>query len=246
MVTSDKSLQRTPISSQVSQALRDMILAGDLKPGDALPPERDLAELLQVSRPTVRQAISALAALNIVESRHGGGTFVTSLSPSLLAEPIDLILQVDPNSVGHLFEVRRAVEVTAAELAATRISEAGLDSLELIAATAGKVIEDIDAFIEQDRLLHLTIVSALGNPIYESLYMGLDKLSHESRKQTASDPSIRQQAHRDHLAIVKALSKRDPDAAAGAMRAHLDAVETAASGIAGNPASESEQQGLES
>lgn len=218
-------LERTPVSVQAAQAVRDMIIAGELKPGQALPPERQLAQLLQISRPTLRQALSALAAMNIVESRHGGGTYVTTLTPSLLTEPIDFILRVDPGSMTYVHQVRRALEVTAAELAATLISGSTLARLQEILAAGGAALDDPDAFIEQDRLLHLTIVSVLANPVYDSLCASLEKLSNESRGRAGDDPLVRARSHRDHEAIVDALAKRDGSAAAAAMLSHLLAVE---------------------
>jgi GntR family transcriptional repressor for pyruvate dehydrogenase complex len=237
----EKPVARTPVANQAAQVIRDMIIAGELRPGQALPPERRLAELLEISRPTLRQAISALAAMNIVESRHGGGTYVTELTPSLLAQPLDFLLHIDPQSISHLFEVRRALEVTAAELAAIRISAQTLVMLREIVEAGEEALDDIDAFIEQDRLLHFTIVSSLSNPIFDSLISSLEKLSNESRRRTAIDRRVREQTHRDHKAIVDALAARDTAAAGGAMRAHLLAVE--ASGLGRSESHQPEVEG---
>src|SRR4051794_29466492 len=97
-----------------------MIVRGDLGAGQRLPAERDLAAQLGVSRPSLREAIRALIALNILESRHGEGTFVSSLDPELLSEPIDFVLQVNDDALLSLFEARRVLEAGGGAPAAGR------------------------------------------------------------------------------------------------------------------------------
>ena len=90
-------LQKSSVSLQAADAIKSLIVAGELGSGDALPPERDLAVMLGISRPSVREAIRVLTAMNVVEPRHGGGTYVTSLDPRLLARPINFLLQIEPS-----------------------------------------------------------------------------------------------------------------------------------------------------
>src|SRR5438067_5760864 len=103
--------------------VKGMILRGELQAGQKLPPERELAAQLGVSRSSLREAIRALIALNILESRHGNGTFVTSLDPELLAEPIDFVLKVNESALDALFEARKVVEAGVAALAAERATD---------------------------------------------------------------------------------------------------------------------------
>ena len=135
-------LERTSVGLQAAEAIKALILAGDLQPGDALPSERDLAVMLGISRPSLREAIRVLSAMNVLEPRHGGGTYVTSLDPRLLAQPVSFLLQVDPAAFSHLLEVRQVLEVGAARLAAPRITAETLANLQQLADAAEQALPD--------------------------------------------------------------------------------------------------------
>jgi len=105
-VSSDLEFQPLARRTYVAEAIRtikDMILDGRLAPGQRLPPERSLSEALGVSRPTVREAIRSLQAMNILESRHGAGTFVASLSVEELLRPLQFVLSLAEGGLDHLF-----------------------------------------------------------------------------------------------------------------------------------------------
>ena len=216
------TLKRTSVSLQAAEAIKAQIIAGELGSGDALPPERNLAAMLGISRPSVREAIRVLTAMNVVEPRHGGGTYVTSLDPRLLARPINFLLQVEPRTFLHLFEVRQVLEVSAARLAAPRITDEVASELRALADEAARALRWPVRYCELDFHLHSRIIEATDNPIYLSLYESISDLSWESRRRTARLPAVRRQAHKDHLAIVGALCQRDPDAAGRAMQDHLE------------------------
>ncbi len=217
-------LEKAPLGLRAVQAIQSLISSGQLKPGDVLPPERELAASLGISRPSLREAIRALNTMNLVETRHGGGTFVTSLDPRLLAQPIQFLLQVDQKSLAHLFDVRIVLEVGAARLAAPRITDTDVAHLEGLAAGAANAMKEPSRYIDFDFQIHTAIVEATGNPIYLSLYRSIAELSIESRKCTARHAATRRKAHEDHLAIVAALTHRDPDAAGSAMHDHLSGI----------------------
>ena len=229
-VPSFSALERTSIGLQAADAIKALILSGELRPGDSLPPERELAAMLGISRPSLREAIRVLSALNVVEPRHGGGTFVTSLQPRELAQPINFLLQVDRLAFRHLLEVRQVLEVGAARLAAPRITDDQLAALRDLTEQAERVLGRPEPFLELDFDIHTAIIEATGNPIYLSLYQSIADLSLESRKRTARSAATRRAAHVGHLAIVAALSSRDGAAAAAAMHDHLDVVRHALDG----------------
>ena len=160
--------------------------------------------------------------MNLVEKRHGGGTFVTSLDPRLLAEPINFLLQVDPMAFEHLFEVRLVLEVAAARIGATRMTPDRIDRLGQLTADAQRALGQPSRYLQYDFDIHTAIVEATDNPIYLSLYHSIADLSIESRKRTARSQATRQRAHEDHVAIVAAFRARDPGAAAEAMEEHLN------------------------
>lgn len=215
-------LKKTSVSMQAAEAIKALIISGELGSGDALPPERDLAVTLGISRPSVREAIRVLTAMNVVEPRHGGGTYVTSLDPRLLARPINFLLQIEPRTFLHLFEVRQVLEVAAARLAAPKMTDELVAELQELAEAAGGALKRPARLLELDFDLHTKIIEATGNPIYLSLYESIADLLLESRRRTVRIPAVRHQAHEDHLVIVAALGDRDPEAAALAMHNHLD------------------------
>jgi GntR family transcriptional repressor for pyruvate dehydrogenase complex len=201
-----------------------MILRGDLSAGQRLPSERDLAAQLGVSRPSLREAIRALIALNILESRHGEGTFVSSLEPELLSEPIDFVLHVNSDALYSLFEARRVLEAGIAALAAERATDLELAELDDFVSLGRARLRDADSFIEHDIGFHNRVRDAARSPVLASLLSSVSALSIESRRTTARHQSVRSRALADHVAMVRALKARDPQAASDLMVSHLEHV----------------------
>lgn len=220
----EQPLERTSVAEQTVAAIKDMIISGELEAGQTLPPERQLAQLLDISRPTLRQAIGALSAMNIVESRHGGGTYVTALTPALLTEPISFLLRIDDSAAGSLFEVRRILEVSAAALAAERIEEDALADLTRLLDVAAGTVGNRDRFLATSKRFHELVVKAVGNDLYAAMYRSIARLSEPAGRAGASSAAARNRAQREHSHIVQALRDRDAAAATEAMRAHLDAL----------------------
>jgi len=229
------TLKRTSVSLEAAEAIKALIVAGELTSGDALPPERHLAAMLGISRPSVREALRVLTAMNVVEPRHGGGTYITSLDPRLLARPINFLLQVEPRTFLHLFEVRQVLEVSAARLAAPKMTDEMATELQNLADEAAAALSHPVRYSELDFELHTKIIEATGNPIYLSLYESISDLLLESRRRTARIAAVRRQAHEDHLRIVAALAARDPDAAGSAMHDHLDRMRAVLHGMLDHP-----------
>lgn len=220
-----KSIRRTPAAGDaVTATIKSLILDGTLSPFERLPSEVELAEALGVSRPTVREAVRGLLALNILESRHGEGTFVTSLEPQLLAAPIDFLLRVDKSSLTALTETRHILETGVAELAAINRSAGDLGVLKELVEAYAESLEDFERCIQLDVAFHETLAAAAGNPILTSMLSTVAALGIESRRQTGQSRTIRRRARTDHLAILAAVEQRDPVAARAAMVQHLDHV----------------------
>jgi GntR family transcriptional repressor for pyruvate dehydrogenase complex len=226
-------LKKSSVSLQAAEAIKSLIVAGELGSGDALPPERDLAVMLGISRPSVREAIRVLTAMNVLEPRHGGGTYVTSLDPRLLARPINFLLQIEPSSFLDLFEVRQVLEVAAARLAAPKMTDEMVSSLEELADAAAAALRQPARYSELDFELHTKVIEATGNPIYLSLYESISDLMLEIRRRTARVPAVRNQDHEDHVVIVAALRARDADVAGQAMHDHLERMRRVLDGMFG-------------
>jgi GntR family transcriptional repressor for pyruvate dehydrogenase complex len=205
----------------------EKILAGDYPPGKPLPPERVLADQIGVSRGSVREAISQLAALNVVQARHGAGTFVTGLNADSLLAPVEIALQVDPDMLLHLYEVRRILEPAAAELAAARINPAGIERLrKLVQEYADATLSGgLDHLAELDENVHRTIASASGNPLLAAILGSLSASVRRARQITTPLPST-PAANRDELsALVDAIEQRDPMRSEAAMSRHISRLE---------------------
>jgi GntR family transcriptional repressor for pyruvate dehydrogenase complex len=227
MTVGFQTIQRNAVAHEAIATIKRMILRGDLQAGQRLPAERELAAQLGLSRPSLREAIRALIALNILESRHGEGTFVSSLEPDLLTEPIDFVLQVDDGSIAALFEARRVLEAGIAALAAERATDLELAELEGFARRGRTKVDDADAFIEHDVEFHDRLRRAARSSVLASMLGSVSALSLETRRRTAQAQAVRARSCADHVRIVKTLKARDPEAARQAMVAHLEHVRRA-------------------
>ena len=217
-------MSRSPAASGAVEHIQQLVQSGELKPGDRLPSERELARRLGVSRSTLREAIRALVVMNILVPRHGDGTYVSSLEPELLSAPFTFALDTQPALQTHLFEARRVLEAACARIAAARISDEQLAELDDLAATDDS---DADALIDRDVELHTAIAHATGNPILLALMGSIGTLALESRRSSAGLSGQVARSRRDHRAIIAALRRRDADGAAAAMERHLTSVERA-------------------
>lgn len=217
-------LKRSVVANDAIEILKTMILKGQLVAHQRLPPERELAEMLGVSRPTLRESIRALIALNILESRHGEGTFVTSLDPGLLSEPIDFVLRLTPTQLRDLAEVRAIFEPATARLAAKRMNPEILERLGRIVEEFSENLETTDDFktgLCLDAEFHELIAKASGNAILITMASATAAMTRESRARTAQRRSDRVRACDELREIHRTLRKGDPDAAAEAMANHI-------------------------
>ncbi len=211
---------RTVTADAVDQIKR-LITVGTLIPGQRLPSERVLADLLGVSRPTMREAVRALEAMGIVSTRHGSGTFVTDLSAETLARPLTFVLDINHEALQELFEVRVLLEAGAAEGAA---AVADAETCERLAACIAEMREAVDAeaFLAPDLTFHQIVHHASGNALLFALMTGLRTLTRASLLASAAEDAARREAADEHEAILAALRQRDGPAASQAMRRHIE------------------------
>jgi GntR family transcriptional regulator, transcriptional repressor for pyruvate dehydrogenase complex len=209
------------------EQIKQMIINGELRAGEKLPTERELADTLGVSRPTVRESIRALEALRIVEPMQGAGTYVTSLEPELLAEPIDFLLQVNEDALLDLFDARVVLESGLARMAGTRRTDEDIHLLEQTIAQHSANLGDADLALEFDLRFHTQVAHAAHSPILASLLASTSALGRASRARTGRSLGVREQAHRDHESVLIALRDQDPTGAERAMLSHLENVRRA-------------------
>ncbi|APD11222.1 transcriptional regulator [Pandoraea vervacti] len=209
------------VSEQVAQRLLTMIRTGVLKPGEQLPPERDLASMLGVGRPAVREAIRGLALLGLLRIRQGEGTFVGSLETRELLEPLEMVIELNAGTLEALFDARLVIEPGVAALAATHIGDADIARLRALVDDEQTLLGDPETFSAADMAFHETIIEACGNPFLQSIANSLYLLGKKSRRVTSQIDGVLVRSLQDHHLILDALAARDPARAAQAMREHL-------------------------
>lgn len=208
------------------EAILSRIHSGEFPVGKALPPEAELATLLDVSRPTMREAVRSLSTRGVLRVIHGSGTFVNPV-PSWTDLPtmIDALNRTEsPRQIGlKLIELRRMIEVGACGLAAQHRTEADIAELEghLALYSEAEAAGDIDAVAHSDLAFHTAILKASTNPLLPAILLPLRDALSASRRHTSSDPKIRERATGHHRAILDAIKDRDESRAKNAMRAHM-------------------------
>lgn len=215
----------------VIEEVRRMILSGTLAPGDRLPVESDLAQLIGVSRGTLREGVRALSHLGVLETRQGSGTYVTELRPDKLLAPVRFVVDLQPQaSIEELQAVRRILETAAVRIATARIDEAGLAAadaaLEDGSAAISRSTPDQEAAMAADMDFHRVLADATGNPVLASLISALSSGTARGRLWRALvDAGAAARTIAEHRAILEAVRSREPDAAAAWMSSHLLSVE---------------------
>ena len=150
-------------TEQVVGFVRNLIDRGRLRPGDRLPAERDLAVQIGVSRPSVRAGLHALAAMGVVQSRHGSGTYIPDGPPSLGSEPLSFLAALHGFPRDEMYEARRILEVGAAGLAAERAKPEQIATLAEEVASLFASLEDPQVFLVHDINFHRAVAAATGN-----------------------------------------------------------------------------------
>jgi GntR family transcriptional repressor for pyruvate dehydrogenase complex len=199
----------------------ELIRTGNLRPGDRLPPERELVEIFSISRPSLREAMRALSTLGIVESRHGGGTFVTDLDARTLLAPLDIFLQLSQVNIEDTFESRRIVEIEIVRKAATQAKRADIADLKEMIAAHAKIQKDPVGFRILDSRFHEKLSSIAGNAVLQRVAYGLYNMDLHIRRRATAEPGLISQSTEDHAGIAAAIAAHDPDRAAAAMAQHL-------------------------
>jgi GntR family transcriptional regulator, transcriptional repressor for pyruvate dehydrogenase complex len=223
-------LQVPRISDAVAASLERRILEGSLKPGDRLPPERELSLELGVSRPSLREAIQKLASKGMVQSRQGGGTYITDRLESTFFDPWQDMMGAHPNLREDLLEFRRMLEGQAAEWAAERATEADLTRLGQTFSTLADTFagDDLDARSKADIAFHQAVGEASHNVLLGHLSAALLRLMHDNIRlnlgELKSIPAAGALLKSQHTAIHDAIRERKPQAARAAAETHIDFV----------------------
>ncbi len=217
-------MERTAVPDQIRDHLEVLIRSGRFAPGSALPPERELASDLGVSRHSLRQAIASLEAVGLVESRHGAGVFLTSgPSDAIVARFADAVID-QQRSLSAVVEARLGIEPFIARQAALRRTEADLDLL-LRAVDVSAHLPDAEEASARTRMeFHKQVARTTRNPVLEGILRSLTTGPRSMRRLIARDPDCRDRWDTEHRAIATAVGQGDGERAAELMTTHMQGV----------------------
>ena len=213
------------VSTQIADQIRTSILAGEFAPGDKLPPERELAEMFGVSRPSVREALNVLASSGLVMSYQGGGTVVMSLVETSASNSLTELIRVQQDRALDVIEVRKCMESWTAYYAAQRALPEDIRRMEEIVAGMERNLEGLLPSEDLDANLHIVIARATHNIVWlhlmQSLFDAMKEFQQSVWRAVYITSEDHHQLYRHHRNIFEAIRSRDAEAAREAMMLHL-------------------------
>ena len=228
-----KIVRSSRLYELIVQQVEESIRKGELKAGDQLPPERELADQFGVSRTAVREAVKALREKGLVEAYPGRGTFITSDTSNTIRLTLDRMIKAGQlEGTLQLVEVREILEPEIAALAAARANDETLREMHEAVGIMDKARQDPDAYIEADLDFHLALAEAAANPIILSLIDSIIGVLREQRMRIFKVEGGPQRGQYHHKRILEAVQNRDASGAREAMRAHLRQVREDSTGAA--------------
>ncbi|WP_033294740.1 FadR/GntR family transcriptional regulator [Amycolatopsis jejuensis] len=215
-----------PVTDVAIGKIKDMILSGELAPGDRLPREAELAQRLGLSRSSLREAVKALCLVRVLDVRQGDGTYVTSLEPHLLLDAMTFVVDFHrDDTMLDFLAVRRILEPAATAMAALRMSDEDIVELGTL---LGELAESptIDALVANDLQFHRKIADGSGNPVLCALLDSLSGPTARARiwRGLTQDGAVAR-THEEHTAIYDAIAAREPELARSWATVHIAGVE---------------------
>jgi GntR family transcriptional repressor for pyruvate dehydrogenase complex len=220
------SVKRTKISEDIANQIKRLIVDGKLKPGDRLPPERDLIKQLGVSRPSLREALNSLVTMGFLEVRQAKRTFVKSVTSKLIEDPLALLIKADTQKIFDLIEVRKAIETWASYHAALKASKEDVEQLDAIIQAMKKAFKEGRSWEKEDADFHLAIAKATHNTIHMHVMSGIYDLLKESMAKIFIDREKVKKLMNHHQQIFHAIKSRSPEKARQKTLDHLNYVES--------------------
>jgi GntR family transcriptional regulator, transcriptional repressor for pyruvate dehydrogenase complex len=216
-------------SDEVVTQIREMIQRGELNFGDRLPPERDLAKILGVSRPTLRAGIGSLVALGVLQSRQGAGTFVVDAgdSPTLDSSPLQMLAALHGFKNDEMFEARLGLELAIVALAAERATPDQIATMADEVAEMFASLEKPEQYLVHDMQFHQTIAAASGNRILTALMNMVATVLFETRSKTVKFALDLKESAEQHRQIYRSIREHNVQKASEAMRFHLNSTKEA-------------------
>jgi GntR family transcriptional regulator, transcriptional repressor for pyruvate dehydrogenase complex len=218
----DEATGHSQLTMQVVEHVRSLISNGEVKPGDRLPPERDLARQLKISRSSLRAGIGFLSAMGVLKSRHGAGTFVSSGPPALDSSSLSVLGVLHGFLPWQMFEARLVLESSVAALAAERANDEHIAELAEEVTEMYAALDDPHEYLIHDVRFHRTVARAAGNPILATLMETITANLYEHRSKTVANAVDLKEAAEMHREIYRAIRTHNPVKARQAMEQHLN------------------------
>ena len=222
-----KGIKRRRLYQDIVGRIQELIQEGMLKPGDRLPAERELAERLQVSRSSLREARRALELQGLVESRPGAGTFVSAESLDKLVSIIASSLADAKDFLGEIFEVRHLLEPQIAALAAQRATADHIEAMVEALEKQERQVAMGESGVDGDTAFHFAMAQATQNWSLVKVLSAISGALRQSRDQSFNDPGRPQRSLASHRSILAMIQQRDAEGARSAMQYHISEVEPA-------------------
>jgi len=220
-------IDRSGITELVVQRIKELLARVELKAGIRLPPERELADMLHISRPSLRTALKALSVMGVIHAKPGAGTYIANSLPEVFTEPMHFMTLINNTSVDELFEARLIIEAGLAELAAERASESDIAALaqevEEMKANTGNPEE----FFKHDVRFHQVMARAANNKLMSGVMDTVAQLLFHIRRQNVAQASDLDEAIEWHEKLITAMQKHDPKRAKETISGHLRAAQSA-------------------
>ncbi len=216
-----KQTKAIAAGAQVIEHVRREIEAGRLGPGDRLPPERELARRMGVSRPSLRSGLRSLTAMGIITARRGAGTFIVEGPPQLGKAPLQFLAALHGFTLDQIYEARRLLEVGASGLAAERATGEHIADMADEIAGMFATLEDPQAFLKHDLGFHRAVSAGSANPIIATIIGTLTEIIWDTGRLNMEGTSLRESAE-THRRIYDAIKSRVADRARREMTQHLE------------------------
>ena len=224
-----KKISPKKISEEVIEQFKDLLKSGEIKPGDELPPERDLAELLGVSRPPLREALKVLQVMGFIEIRPRSKIIVKSLTKESLEDPLSLLIEDDLDKVFELLDIRQAMEGWAAYKAAKTATKEDIERLQIILGRDQENLMNNRDDAKADADFHFAMALAAHNTMLSHLmdfcYHLLWNTQRLAREKIFKKEENRKLIVENHLRIFEAIKDGDADRASEEARSHIHFVE---------------------
>jgi GntR family transcriptional regulator, transcriptional repressor for pyruvate dehydrogenase complex len=220
-----KPIRPKKVSAQIAEQIRSSILAGEFSPGDKLPPERELAEMFSVSRPSVREALNMLSAAGMVEAYQGGGTVVKSLVETVSGGPLSDLIRGEQERALDVIEVRKGMEAWTSYYAAQRALPEDIRKLERIVNEMESNLEGIKPSQDLDANFHIVIAQATHNVVWLHLMQSIFDAMKEFQRGVWRAVYLTEEDHRElfrhHRDVYEAIRDKDSERARSMMLKHL-------------------------